>query len=1141
MKQIDSSDKLISQLKRTLNRQRLVLFFAGVLATLVAVLTSWLILSVLAQVMILPVWLKLSVLLAGAAATAYLFTRYALVRLFDGSIELVAVRLELRYPELKGRLVAAVQFAQREAVPGFSSDLLAAIEKQALEKIKDIDFNRVVAFNPVLRTGRAFAGAAILSLAMLFIFPGLFSYSYEVYSQPTKEVAPPVAYSLLPFPGSTELVKYRDIEIGGIVVGERIPEKAVIYHRRIGGSWQKTQIELDHVDRDLAASGDSLTFGITLRQIKKSFDYFVEAGRLKSEVQRVDVVDRPRVIGISLAIFYPDYTGKGPLTISENNGSFSAVVGSRVNMKIESNLGVESAELIFEDSSRLPLALTNKIGEVSLLVDKSRSYHIRLRDHLGERNPDPIEYYITAVPDEYPSVEVIRPGYDANLNDEMLVPFLVRIFDDYGFTSLALKYSIVHQGRPGEEHVAILHFPESIKTEGDLNFNWDLDRFNLFPGDYITYYFELADNDMISGPKVSKSRTYVVRHPSLDELIARTEQDSEERIVKTEELLKTGKELVDRLKSAGRKLQAQAKQQTGTDWQQQKELEAIVQKNEEMVRQIEKLSENMVKSLDKLRDDALMSREVLEKMEQIQKLFQDIATPEMLEAQKKLMEALKSMDPEQIEQAMKDFEMSQEELLDRLDRTLALLKRMQLEQKMEAMLRKVEELVDRQEDINKKTETVDSDKLGELSEDEKRLEESLNDLKAEVDELRELMKEAKMDESRPAKEFAEALEKTDADKNMAEMSKQLQKKDRSDASSEGKAAKSKLMKMLDSMSQQLLAMQGNNSDEIQRAMRRAIDAANYLSQNQEELLRDAADAGPNSAFVRDLAMMQQDLSQSSEGLKNLIREIGRQSPFIAGELEQLLNSATKHMEAATAQLDTKSNSRGLKHQRDAMVYLNKAATRLMESMDQQKQCDNGGASNRPEPGMEKLSEQQNELNKKSQQLGLKNQPNFEQTMQNREALKRLAGEQGAIRKSLEQLEREMGGSRQILGRLKDIANEMKKIEEGMADGDVGEEVIEQQLKVYSRMLEASRSLQRRDYSERRQARSAENSTIFLPPELSSELLNEKTNIEDRLRQFLGREYPSQYREQIKAYFRSLLKLESSAGGSAPSLLPSSGK
>ena len=55
---------------------------------------------------------------------------------------------------------------------------------------------------------------------------------------------------------------------------------------------------------------------------------------------------------------------------------------------------------------------------------------------------------------------------------------------------------------------------------------------------------------------------------------------------------------------------------------------------------------------------------------------------------------------------------------------------------------------------------------------------------------------------------------------------------------------------------------------------------------------------------------------------------------------------------------------------------------------------------------------------------------------------------------------------------------------------------------------------------------ATSNAVFLPPELSDEILNDRTKLEDRLRQYLGESFPSQYEKQIKAYFKALLQLES---------------
>ena len=1127
MNRIKSTEKLTQLLKRVLMKQRIVLFSAGIITSLTAVILTSLLLSLLAKFIILPIAVKISALIIASLTTLYFFARFALWKISDGTIIQVALSLENKHKELKGRLVAAVQFFQTKQHQSYSTDLIELTFKQAFEKASVIDFNEAVTFNPILKTGKRFLVAALVAILMVVTSPGMFSHSFNVYSNPTEVIAPPIGYKVIPFPDSMEWVKYRDIEIGASIFGDELPENASIHYRLAGGSWQTIEIELKKIRKYEIELGDSLFISSTLRQINKSFDYYVKAGRLKTDIQKIDVVDRPRVNNIKLSIFYPDYTSLEPTIIDENNGSFSAVVGSRANMRIETNLPVEMASLVMSDSSRLPLKVDGKFAELSLIVDKSQGFYISLTDHLGENNPDPIEYYITAIEDEYPSIDVLRPGFDVNLSDDLLLPLKVRIFDDFGFSSLVLKYTVVSHRTRSDENVAVLHFSDKIKTEGEIEFNWDMDQLNLFPGDYAVYYFEVADNDKISGPKITKSRQYIARLPSLDEIISESEGQNAKRIINTEQIIKSGKELSERLKKVSRKLQAENIANRKTDWQQQKELENILDKNSDMVSKINKIAKEMDKSIDKMSDNSLMSREIIEKLQQIQKLFEEIATPEMKEAQKKLMEALKEMEQQKIEDALKDFEMSQKELMERLERTLALLKKMQLEQKMEAMLRKVEDLIKKQEEMNKNTEESDKNSLPILSEKENQIKKDLQNLKKELKELKDIQKQAQMESSSETNKFSEALEKTDAGQNMQKMSQALSDKKKNDASSQGKKAYSKLMQMMDKMQKQMQAMKGSNQEKIKAAMRKALDDANYLSKNQEDLLDESDNINPASLALKEIAKSQQDLMSSCNGLKNQISELGKESPFVAAELQSLVDEATKQMEMATTGFDSKKGYMATQHQREAMTKLNKTSIRLMESLQKQKQCNKGGSCDKPNQQLQSLCNKQNKLNQQTQnQCNKPSQSGQKESQKARQSLQRLAGEQQTIRKSMEQLNQEFGGSRQVLGRLDDIAKEMREIEETMAEGDISQELFDRQVKVYSRMLEASRSLYKKDFSNQRKANSAKTNAVFLPPELTNDILNDKTKLEDRLRRYLGENYPPQYEKQIKAYFKAILQIES---------------
>ncbi len=1125
MDKINSPDKLISKLKLILLKQKIILFTAGLLTTITSLVLTMFILTLVANIVILPVAIKISLLVLSALLTIYFFARYSIAKLFEGNIDNVAVSLEKNYPDLKGRLVAAIQFARNEAPESFSKDLINLNLKQALEKMSSVNFDSALSFSSFLRNSKRLAVAATVATLFVLILPGLFSHSYNVYSNPTSVVAPPLGYRLAANPSSGEWIKYRDITIGGFLTGDNFPDEAIIHYRYAGGSWQESIIDLKLQRKFAIDFGDSLSFVLNLRQVNKSFDYYVESGKLQTEIKKIDVVDRPRVNEIKLSIFYPDYTGQEPSVIDENKGSLAAVTGSRVSMQIKTNMPVETAELITEEIGNLPMKVEGKTATVSFVVENSFSYYIRLINRLDEENPDPIEYYVTEIPDEYPSIDVIRPGFDVNLSDEMLLPLKLRIYDDYGFSSLVLKYSIFSQRNISDENVAVLHFSDRIKTEGEIEFNWDLDVMNLFPGDYVQYYFEVADNDRISGSKITESNRYIARLPSLDELIADIEGESAQRIIKSEELLNTGKELTEQLKQINRKLQSQTRQSKKMDWQNKKEIEKLAQKNEELLKNIEQMAEQMNKSVEKVAENNLISREVIEKLEQIQKLYAEIATPEMKEAQKKLMEALKKMNQQELKEAIKNFEMSQKDLLERLKRTLALLKKLQLEQKMEAMLRQAEELAKRQEEMNNKTSESDKKELPSMKQSEDNIKESLNDLKKSVAELKELFKDPDLKESPESEKFSKAIENTDADKNMEKMSKAMSDQNKESAKDQGKKALTKLLEMVDQMQQQLAAMKGDDQDKIKKAMRDAIDDANHLSQNQEELLKNAGRIDPASIVLRDIAAAQQDLISSCAGLGNRISELGKQSPFIAAELQSLLNQTLQNMELAKAGFDNKKGFQAANNQQNAMAYLNKAAVRLMESLDQQNNCDKGGSCSKPTSKLQSISEQQSELNKQTQSQCNNPGANPKPGAQGKEAMRKLAAEQSAIRKSMEELNKEFGGSRQILGRLDEIAKEMKKIEEAMQTGEIGQEILERQLKIYSRMMEASRSLYRKDFTDQRKSNTATTEAVFLPPELTNDILNNRQEFENRLNNYLGDSYPPQYEKQIKAYFKALLNAE----------------
>ena len=96
----------------------------------------------------------------------------------------------------------------------------------------------------------------------------------------------------------------------------------------------------------------------------------------------------------------------------------------------------------------------------------------------------------------------------------------------------------------------------------------------------------------------------------------------------------------------------------------------------------------------------MISPETLEKYQELQELFEEIASPEMKQAMSELQEALENIDPQQIQEALEKMEFNQESFLKNIERTIELFKRLRVEQKFDEIINKAEELAQQQEELN---------------------------------------------------------------------------------------------------------------------------------------------------------------------------------------------------------------------------------------------------------------------------------------------------------------------------------------------------------------------------------------------------------------------------------------------------------
>ena len=138
------------------------------------------------------------------------------------------------------------------------------------------------------------------------------------------------------------------------------------------------------------------------------------------------------------------------------------------------------------------------------------------------------------------------------------------------------------------------------------------------------------------------------------------------------------------------------------------------------------------------------------------------------------------------------------------------------------------------------------------------------------------------------------------------------------------------------------------------------------------------------------------------------------------------------------------------------------------------------------------------------------------------ALGRMAAEQEAIRRGVEEAMQKLGEGGGTLGQLGGVAEDMKQVEQDLRSGRLDPETIQRQQRILSRLLDAPRSVERRDYSRRRTSRPGVDVVRSSPGALSGDLLKAKPSLAALLARGSHDPIAPRFRATVDEYFQSVL-------------------
>ena len=776
----------------------------------------------------------------------------------------------------------------------------------------------------------------------------------------------------------------------------------------------------------------------------------------------------------------PAYTGLPPTVHTDGLERLSALVGTQV--RVQATVYTEVGPVLrLRDATgreqRQPMTVARE-GQAAgnFVLRKDIAWRILLEQAPPAGFATP-EYSIGAIADALPTVNIEQPGRDLSMQQVSPVELSVSATDDFGVAGLALMYRL--RDDRSWRSVPLEITPGKTAT---ARYTWDLAPLQLQPGDVVLYRAAATDNDAVSGPRTGYSRTYGIRipKPTAAQTAERVEQAEEQQAKTLEELRQQAQRLGEQISELRQQVEQQGNAALSS--QQAARLQEAARQAQDLAAQLDKAIANTMQEMAR---SELVTPEMMQKVGRMQQLLQETLNEDLRKALEQVQKALGQMSPEQLRQALQEAQLNQQEFMQRLDQTIALLEQVRLEQKLLRAAELAKKLVEEQKQLrDAATEKAEKEQLSEadhqdMQQEARRQEQAAEEaekLSQQVKELARELQEPHPQAAEPLKEVQKDLQGERPQRQMQQAAQELSKGDPQRAQAQQAWALNTLRLEASALNQAQAQMLGQFRRELAGALQRMMRDALYLSQEQERLRQETLplaqrpqpQAMAQKRLLEGLARDQQALSRGAQGLSREMQELSKKTPLMQPGMSQEAQGVGEMMAQAGRDIQGGSIPQGAARQQAALGQLNALAERLMEMTQGAANASQSMALEQYLKQLESLAQRQQRLNEQTQQQlgqgmpmpkpGLRAEGRYGPQAGGQQ-LGQLAAEQELIRRALEKLLQQAEGGEGRLGeQLGNVPSQMEDVEKDLEQYKADRETLKTQADILHKMLDAQRSL-----------------------------------------------------------------------------------
>lgn len=1010
------------------------------------------------------------------------------------------------FPEISDRLLNTLQLNDSLLNNESNYELIRASVQQRSKNISAIPFVNGIDLKKNLVYVKYVLPVLLIFISIGIFSPSLISEGTNRVVNYTEEFEDQAPFNFVLNSNLIPIQEGEDFPIELKLIGEEIPEK-VYLHSSSGKFLMNKQSKIASF--------------FVLKRLKENTSFYFEGNGFESKRYTIEVIPKTAIGKFQASLDYPEYLGKKDEVIS-NAGDLEIPEGTKVTWSVASK---NTDKTIFSWSDE-----TKSFSTEGFSYSKKFFASTPMKVYLINKYQnfkDSLSYGINVIQDQYPQIDVQE---EKDSISDALRFFRGQISDDYGLTNLSFVYQIISKNGARKEHR--VNVTSTNGSSMPFRHAVDFRREELSVDDKIEYYFVVKDNDGVHGPKSVKSRVFTYELPSLEELNEKRDEDNTDAQNQLNNLIKKTEEF----KKDVDKLKKDVLNSKSSDWNQKNQMEQLKEDQLDLKKELEQLQMQMQESLLEKNQLSEMDKELLEKQELLQELLDEVMDDELRELLEKLEELMQKQDKNALEKNLDKLDMKSEDMNKQLDRSLEMLKKMQVNEKIDDAVKELKELAKEQEKLK---EQVEKDQISNENAEKKQdeINKKFDEIKEDLNELKKLNEDLKKplnlgDQEELKNEISQ--EQKDAKENLKNS------KEKKAAQNQDNSAKKmdQVAKELEQMQQQANKQQ---DEEDMDALRNILESLMTLSFTQEDVLNKFATVKDKDPFYKRLGKNQRRIIDDTKIVEDSLNAIASRQPKIASFITKELNDINSNFKYGLENIDEHRRRELQSNLQFVMTGYNNLALMLNESLEQMQQqmqqnspgsgsCDKpGGKGKKPSDGesgdmkemlKKQLKKMQEGPNPGGSKPGGKEGEGQNMMGLGNKEIAKMAAQQTAIRQRLEQMRNELNKDGSGNGnKLNPLIKDLEQQEKDLINKNFSNDMIKRQKDILTRLLESEKALMERGFEEKRESKVGKN--VFLSNQKRIDEYNNQKLRQIELLRSVDPVFKKYYKDKANEYFNTV--------------------